>query len=77
MTALAAPLRAALASLSPDKIAQLKAQVFDARTRCLSAEAFRLTAVPLMQQLAACVSHAVRALAKRFSHCVSRSLERR
>ena len=46
-TALAAPLRAALASLSADKIAQLKAKVFEALTPHREGEAVKLAAVPL------------------------------
>lgn len=46
-TALAAPLRAALASLSTDTIAQLKAKVFDALTPYRVGAAVTLAAVPL------------------------------
>ena len=46
-TALAAPLRAALASLSADKIAQLKAKVFEALTPHREGETVTLAAVPL------------------------------
>ena len=46
-TALAAPLRAALASLSADKIAELKAKLFRALTPHLHQGAVKLAAVPL------------------------------
>lgn len=46
-TELAAPLRAALASLSAEKIAQLKAKVFEALTPHLESGTVRLAAVPL------------------------------
>jgi SAM-dependent methyltransferase len=46
-TALAAPLRAALASLSAEKTAQLKAKVFDALTPHLVGGTVKLAAVPL------------------------------
>ena len=46
-TALAAPLRTALASLSAEKIAELKAKVFEALTPHLEGETVRLAAVPL------------------------------
>ncbi len=46
-TALAAPLRAALAALSPEKIAQLKARVFEALTPHMDGETVTLAAVPL------------------------------
>ena len=46
-TALAAPLRAALASLSPEKIAQLKARVFEALTPHMNGTTVTLAAVPL------------------------------
>ena len=47
MTALAAPLRAALASLSPEKIAQLKARVFESLAPYMDGAAVKLAAVPL------------------------------
>ncbi len=46
-TALAAPLRAALASLSADTMAQLKAKVFEALTPYVEGGAVKLAAVPL------------------------------
>ena len=46
-TALAAPLRAALASLSPERIEQLKAKVFEALKPHLDGQAVKLAAVPL------------------------------
>ena len=46
-TDLAAPLRAALASLSADNVAQLKAKVFEALTPHLDGGAVKLAAVPL------------------------------
>jgi SAM-dependent methyltransferase len=46
-TALAAPLRTALASLSPDTIAALKTRMFDALTPYLDGDTVRLAAVPL------------------------------
>jgi SAM-dependent methyltransferase len=46
-TALAAPLRSALASLSADKIEQLKAKVFEALKPHMDGRAVKLAAVPL------------------------------
>jgi SAM-dependent methyltransferase len=46
-TALAAPLRAAIASLSPEQVAELKARLFEALTPYLDGDAVRLAAVPL------------------------------
>ena len=46
-TALAAPLRAAIASLSADRVAQLKARVFESLAPNMSAGAVSLAAVPL------------------------------
>ena len=47
MTALAAPLRAALGSLSPEKIAQLKARLFESLKPYMDGAAVKLAAVPL------------------------------
>ncbi len=47
MTAIAAPLRAALASLGADDEARLKARVFEALAPHMDGEAVRLAAVPL------------------------------
>ena len=46
-TALAAPLRAALASLSPEKIAELKVKVFASLTPHMDGTTVKLAAVPL------------------------------
>ncbi|MCU1382896.1 MAG: putative Ubiquinone/menaquinone biosynthesis methyltransferase UbiE [Acidobacteria bacterium] len=46
-TGLAAPLRAAIASLSPDKVDQLKARLFDALAAHRDGDAVTLAAVPL------------------------------
>lgn len=46
-TALAAPLRAALASLSPEKVAALKAKLFETLTPHLDGDTVTLTATPL------------------------------
>ena len=47
MTALAAPLRGALASLSPDRIAQLKVKTFESLAPYLDGQTVKLAAVPL------------------------------